>query len=100
MDTEQILDELMTLLSTTELDIRSEPLGGSGGGLCCLKEKYILFLDSQSPAMETAALCAKALWKTVKIENIYLKPELRCFVENMPKVRDYFAESNIYEYGN
>ena len=81
MNTEQILDDLMALLGETELDIRSEPMGGSGGAMCCIKEKNVLFLDSQASDMETAALCANALSKIVDIENIYIRPEVRCFIE-------------------
>jgi hypothetical protein len=77
-----MLEELLLMLEANNVTIRSEPLGGSGGGLCTVKGQSIFFVDTQAPSNETAAICADAVSKIVDIENIYIKPELRQFIEN------------------
>jgi hypothetical protein len=82
MNEQRILEELLALLESNGIKIRNEPLGGSGGGLCSVKGEPIFFVDTQAPSAETAALCAEAVSKTVDIDNIYIKPEVRQFIEN------------------
>ena len=81
MDDQRILSELLKLLDANNVKIRTEPLGGQGGGLCCVKGENFFFLDSQAPARESASLCANALCKLVDLEEIYLRPEIREFIE-------------------
>ena len=82
MNEQGILEELLTLLEANNVKIRSEPLGGSGGGLCAVKGEAIFFLDTQALSADVAAICAEAVSKVVDIEKVYLKPEVRQFVEN------------------
>jgi hypothetical protein len=82
MDNQKILEELLALLDANGVAIRREPLGGSGGGLCTVKGQPIFFVDTQAPSAEVAALCGQAISKTINIEQIYIKPELRQFIEN------------------
>ena len=70
MNEQQILQELVALLETSGVTIRSEPLGGSGGGLCMVKGKPIFFLDTEAPSISTAILCAEAVPKVTDIEQI------------------------------
>ncbi len=81
MNNQRILDELLSLLEASGVKIREEPLGGSGGGLCMMKGENLFFKDTQAPASLMAAMCAKALVKVVDIEQIYIKPEVREFIE-------------------
>ena len=81
MDNQRILDELLVLLEVNGVIIRDEPLGGSGGGLCVMKGKNIFFKDTQAPAVNTAILCAQAIVQVVDIEQIYIRPEVREFIE-------------------
>ncbi len=78
---QRILDELLGLLEATSVTIRNEPLGGSGGGLCTVKGEPIFFVDTQASSAESAALCAEAVSKVMDIESIYIKPEVRQFIE-------------------
>jgi hypothetical protein len=80
MNERAILDELLQLLEGSGVKIRSEPLGGSGGGLCTKGEK-LFFVDTDAPAGETAELCAEAAAKLIDIENVYVKPQVRQFIE-------------------
>jgi hypothetical protein len=78
---QQILEELIGLLEENTVTVRSEPLGGGGGGLCSIKGKNIFFLDTQSSSAELSALAAEAVAKIVDIENIYIRPEVRMIIE-------------------
>ncbi len=82
MNDQAILEELLALLETNEVTIRNEPLGGSGGGLCTVKGRPILFVDTQAPAIATATICAEAIVKVLDIEQIYMKPQVRRFIED------------------
>ncbi len=82
MDTQRILDELLALLQVNNVTVRSEPLGGSGGGLCTMKDKKIFFVDTQSSSAEMAAKCAQAVSKIADLESLYILPEVREFIEN------------------
>ena len=82
MNEQRILDELLALLEANGVSIRDEPLGGSGGGLCTMKGQHIFFRDTQAPSAVSAAMCAEAVSKVADIEQIYIKPEVREFIEN------------------
>ncbi|MHC4185507.1 MAG: hypothetical protein ACYSR4_06195 [Planctomycetota bacterium] len=81
MNKQRILEELLALLEANGIAIRSEPLGGSGGGLCTVKGERIFFVDTQATSAEMAATCAEAVAKVVDIEGIYIRPEIREFIE-------------------
>ena len=81
MEEYRILEELVTLLETAGVNIRREPLGGSGGGLCTVKGKQIFFLDTEANSTDMAAICVQAIEKVVEIENIYIRPIVRQFIE-------------------
>lgn len=81
MNEQIILQELLALLEANGITIRNEPLGGNGGGLCTIKGERIFFLDTQAPSMTIAAMCAEAILKVADIEKIYIKPQVRQFIE-------------------
>ncbi|MFC1677561.1 hypothetical protein ACFL3G_10935 [Planctomycetota bacterium] len=85
MNKQLILEELLSLLETGGVSIRREALGGSGGGLCTVKGESIFFIDTQASSAEIAGCCAEAAIKLVDIENIYIKPEVREFIEKNNK---------------
>jgi len=88
MNEKDILDQLLILLEARGVKIRYEPLGG-GGGLCTIKGESFFFVDTQAPAVEKAILCAQAVLKLIDIENIFLKPQIRDFLEkNRPENND------------
>jgi hypothetical protein len=82
MNDQRILEELLALLEARNVKIRSEPLGGRGGGLASMKGETIFFVDTQASSVDVAALCADAVRKLVDIETVYLRPEIRSFLEN------------------
>ena len=81
MNEQGILEELLALLEANDVMIRNEPLGGSGGGLCTMKGKRILFVDTEAPSIVTATICAEVLPKVTDIEQIFIRPQVRQFIE-------------------
>ena len=82
MDEQRILDELLALLEGQGVVIRNEPLGGTGGGLCTVRGSSIFFVDTEANSAETAARCAEAVGKLLDPEMVYIRPEVRRFIEN------------------
>ncbi len=82
MNEQRIVEELLTLLEANGVTIRNEPLGGSGGGLCTMKGQSIFFVDTQAQSADIAPICAEAVSKVVDIEKLYIKPEIRQFIES------------------
>lgn len=80
------MEQLLKLLESNGVTIRSEPLGGSGGGLCTIKGQKFFFLDTQASSADAAAACAETAAKVIDIEKIYIKPEIRQFIENSSNV--------------
>ena len=76
------MEELLALLEANDVTVRNEPLGGSGGGLCTVKGKRILFVDTEAPSIVTATICAESLPKVADIERIFIKPQVRQFIED------------------
>lgn len=81
MNEQMILQELLALLEDNGVTIRNEPLDGSGGGLCTIKGEQIFFFDTQASSMNAAAMCAEAVLKIMDVEQIYIRPQVRQFIE-------------------
>jgi hypothetical protein len=81
MNTQTILEELLALLERHGVEVRIAALGGGADALCKVKDKYIFFVDTDSDTVDTAAACARAMGQTVDIETVYLRPEVREFVQ-------------------
>lgn len=81
MNQQVLMEKLLELLEKNDIQIRTEHLGGSGGGLCNIKGRDIFFVDSDAPAGEIAVLCAEAAGRLLDIDNIYVKPVVRQFIE-------------------
>jgi len=79
---QRILEELLALLEASGVTIRNEPLGGSGGGLCTIKGENVFFVDTQAASADAAAICADAVLRLLDIDKIYIRPEIRQFIEN------------------
>jgi len=81
MNTQAILDDLLAVLGTHGVAVRTESMGGGGSGLCTLKDRRIFFVDTDGPLLETAIRAARAVAETVDLETIYLRPRVRDFIE-------------------
>ena len=82
MNEQRILDELLTLLEANGVVVRRDALGGGAGGFCVVKGEKLFFVDTQSTVLESAALAAEAASRVVDIEAIFLRPEIREFIES------------------
>ena len=81
MNNTEILEELIEIIKSSGVTIRSEPMGGNGGGLCMVNKKMFFFVDTQASAAHTVEICAKAVKKVTDIESIYIKPQIRQLIE-------------------
>lgn len=88
MNERDILEQLLTLLEENGVKIRKEPLAGSGGGLCTVKTRKIFFVDTEAPSGDVAVLCAQAAGQLIDIGSIYLRPQVRQFVEKYQNVKE------------
>ena len=75
------MDEMLALLEQNGVIIRNEAFGGGGAGLCKIRDKYTFFVDTQAGSGEMAMACSEAVTKLVDIENIYIRPQVRQFIE-------------------
>lgn len=82
MNEQRIVDELLALLEGQGVTIRREPLGGTGGGLCAVRGSQLFFVDTEANSAETAVRCAEAVGKVLDIEAVYIRPEVRQFIED------------------
>jgi hypothetical protein len=87
MNEQRILEELLALLGANGVTIRHEPMAGGAGGLCTVKGQHIFFVDTQSSSADVAAMAAEAVSKVVDIEAVYLRPEIRQFIESNTPAR-------------
>ena len=74
-----ILDELVLLLEQNGITVRCE--AGGGAGLCIFKGRTVVFIDNAAPTAEMAEICGRAVCQNIDIENIYIKPQTREFLE-------------------
>ncbi len=81
MNQQQILDELVNILVSNGIQVRQEPLEASGGGLCTIKGRSLLYLDTQAPIGDSIKTCLIAIKKLVNIEDIYIRPQIRQIIE-------------------
>jgi len=81
MNESDILQELLLLLEQNGVKIRREPLAGSGGGLCTIKNQKVFFVDTEASCGDVAAVCAQAAGQLIDIGSIYLRPQVRQLVE-------------------
>ncbi len=82
MNSDGILEELISLLDGAGVKVRREALEDSLSGLCRLGGSQVLFLDSGADPLQSATLCAQTLQRVVDIQEMYLRPSLREFIES------------------
>ena len=81
METREIIEDLVALLEQNGVSIRRQAMGGGGGGLCRIKGKEVFFVDTECPAPEMGAICSKAVNELLDIESIYIRPQVRQYLE-------------------
>lgn len=81
MTDQQILQELETLLEALGIYVRHETLEGFSGGLCTVNGCCCMFLDACAQPAESARLCAAAVMSRADLDTMYVKPEVRRYLE-------------------
>lgn len=81
MTDQQILQELEARLEALGICVRHEMLDGFPGGMCTVNGRSCMFLDASAQPSEMARLCAGELRKMADFEALYLKPEVRRYLD-------------------
>lgn len=80
MTQDQLLKELEELAEKSGIAVRFEK-GDFDGGYCILKDERIIVINKRLAAPKRTSILAQALAE-VGIEEIYLKPAVREFIED------------------
>ena len=80
MTREEILKELEELATRSSIGIRYEK-GDFEGGFCVLKAERLVVINKKLPTPKRASVLAQGLAE-VGIEELYLKPAVREFIED------------------
>jgi hypothetical protein len=81
MTDHQILQELESILEALGIHVRHETLEGFPGGMCVVNGRCCMFLDASAQPADLARLCAGAVMKKTDLDTIYIKPEVRRYLE-------------------
>jgi hypothetical protein len=91
LDDHSVLRHLEELAQHLAIQIRYENIRKEAsfypGGLCQLKGAYLLIINKKSTVRERIKTLANAV-KRFDLTEVYLKPGLRDFLENMPDAGD------------
>jgi hypothetical protein len=83
MDVQAQVEQMLELLSANGLSVRFEHLGGSGGGLCGLKGKPVMFVDLDADPATTSERCVAALATLPNVNELHLPPVIRERIEEL-----------------
>jgi hypothetical protein len=82
------LEDVLTVFERMGVDVRSEPLGGDGGGLCRLRGKAVLFVDTMADSATRLQRALEGLADLPGIDDAYLRPDLRDAVDRIREEHD------------
>jgi len=77
VETGSRLEEVLAAAEQCGIEVRRANLGGEGGGLCVIKGKQVLFVDTMADLETRFARTVEALATLEEIDQIYLRPEVR-----------------------
>ena len=83
MDATAQLDTIVRLFEQLGVEVRQERLGGSGGGLCRIRGKQVVFVDLDADAATRLDRCVEALATVPEAAAVYISPELREWMDNL-----------------
>jgi hypothetical protein len=81
MDISGRLDALLTLAESVGIELRPEPMGGAGGGLCRLKNHRVLFVDTAADLATRYDRTLAAMAGQPELDDHFLPPEVRNDIE-------------------
>jgi len=94
MDENTIIDRLEELIEGFGVQIRREPIKQDEdlvkvvGGLCLLRGKYVLIINSKATMIDRINTLATAL-KHFDLDHIYLRPVFREILDKIPEQRPF-----------
>jgi hypothetical protein len=77
MDLGSRLEVLLTLADEIGLDVRAEAMGGEGGGLCVLKGRRVLFVDTSADLATRYERTLAGMAKLPDLDGRFVMPEVR-----------------------
>lgn len=77
MDLQTRLDLLLEIARELAIEVRTESLGGEGGGLCVLRGRRVLFVDQLADLETRYEKTAASMSALGELEHRYLPPEVR-----------------------
>lgn len=75
------LEVLLTLAENAGIEVRAEPMGGAGGGLCRLKNHRVLFVDTAADLATRYDRTLAAMASQPELDAHFLPPEVRHDIE-------------------
>lgn len=82
MDTFSQLDSAVKAFGRLGVDVRRAKLGGSGGGLCRIRGRPMVFIDMDADPATQLQSTVQALAALPNAEQVFLAPNLRELMEN------------------
>ena len=77
VDFHSLLDELAEVAERLGAEVRRGPMGGEGGGLARIRERWVVFIDTQASASDQIQMIGEQMGDLGDLETIYLSPALR-----------------------
>lgn len=81
----ELLSGLLALAERCGIELRLVNLQGEGEGFCRLRGQAVLFVDTSTTPEQQAETVARCLVEQVDLEARYIRPELRRFLEGIPR---------------
>ncbi|HUU84509.1 MAG TPA: hypothetical protein VM243_13495 [Phycisphaerae bacterium] len=84
MDELAQLDKVVEIAEELGVEVRREAIDGESGGLCRIKGRHVLFIDTLADATTRLERCIEALARLPGIDDYYLRPDIR---ERIDRIR-------------
>ncbi len=75
------LEALLAVAEQAGIEVRAEPMGGEGGGLCVLRGRRVLFVDTSADLATRYDRTLAAVAPMEAVDQCYLVPEVRQDIE-------------------
>lgn len=77
MDLGSRLEALLALAEEIGLDVRAEAMGGEGGGMCVLKGRRVLFVDTSADLATRYERTLAGMAGLSELDGRFILPEVR-----------------------
>lgn len=77
MDPFRLIDEIVQVCEKVGIEVRRAPLGGEGGGLCAIKGRRVLYVDSSADVVTQCEKSLTDLASLPELDDMHVAPFLR-----------------------